>query len=121
MDHMILSDKDRVSIQNALNAYQKAAISTAAYPADQGIAYTALGLSNEAGEYGGAVKKHFRGDYDRDTLKSKAVGELGDVLWYVAACAAELGLDLGMIASANMEKLASRQERGVIKGEGDNR
>ena len=38
--------------------------------------------------------------------------ELGDVLWYVAQLASELGLDLDEIAQANLDKLLSRQQRG---------
>jgi NTP pyrophosphatase (non-canonical NTP hydrolase) len=47
--------------------------------------------------------------------------ELGDVLWYVSQLATELGLELDEIASANLEKLLSRQRRGVLSGSGDNR
>jgi len=47
--------------------------------------------------------------------------ELGDVLWYVAQLATELGLDLEDVATANLEKLASRAARNVISGSGDRR
>ena len=47
--------------------------------------------------------------------------ELGDVLWYVAVLADYLDLSLDDIATANLAKLASRQERGVLGGNGDNR
>lgn len=47
--------------------------------------------------------------------------ELGDVLWYVANLATELGYDLSHIASMNTEKLKSRKVRGVLGGSGDNR
>jgi len=47
--------------------------------------------------------------------------ELGDVLWYVAQLASELGLELDEIAAQNLEKLFSRQERGVLSGSGDDR
>jgi hypothetical protein len=43
------------------------------------------------------------------------------VLWYVAQLATELGLDLDRIAEANLEKLLSRQRRGVLSGSGDDR
>ncbi len=47
--------------------------------------------------------------------------ELGDVLWYVAQLASELDLDLDEIARENLEKLLSRQQRGVLSGSGDDR
>ena len=47
--------------------------------------------------------------------------ELGDVLWYVAQLATELGLELDQVAQANLEKLASRSARNVISGSGDSR
>jgi len=47
--------------------------------------------------------------------------ELGDVLWYVAQLATELELDLDEIAHANLDKLLSRQQRGVLSGSGDER
>lgn len=90
---------------------------------DHPIVYPTLGLANEAGEVAGKVKKLFRdkggqiGEVDREALKQ----ELGDVLWYLAQIATELGLSLQEIAEANLDKLFSRLERGQIKGEGDNR
>jgi NTP pyrophosphatase (non-canonical NTP hydrolase) len=47
--------------------------------------------------------------------------ELGDVLWYVSQLASELGLELEQIAQGNLEKLLSRQRRGVLSGSGDER
>ena len=47
--------------------------------------------------------------------------ELGDVLWYVAQLASELDLSLDDIAKQNLEKLFSRQARGVLSGSGDDR
>jgi NTP pyrophosphatase (non-canonical NTP hydrolase) len=47
--------------------------------------------------------------------------ELGDVLWYVAQLATELDLDLDEIAQENLDKLRSRQRRGVLSGSGDER
>ena len=101
-----------------LNDYQREAMLTAIFPEDSKIVYPALGLGNEAGEYQGKVKKLIRGDRV-ETHELKA--ELGDVLWYLAACAQGLDTTLGEIAASNLAKLRGRQERGVLQGNGDNR
>lgn len=49
------------------------------------------------------------------------VKEMGDVLWYLASLADDLGVTLDNVAKTNIKKLADRAARGVIKGEGDNR
>jgi hypothetical protein len=56
-----------------------------------------------------------------DPVRESLKLELGDVLWYVAQLASELGLDLDAIANANLDKLASRAARNVIAGSGDQR
>jgi NTP pyrophosphatase (non-canonical NTP hydrolase) len=105
-------------------AYQAAAASTARYP-DVGSnpVYPTLGLCGEAGEVAEKVKKVLRDQGGRFSDESRAALalELGDVLWYLARLASELELDLGAIAEANLAKLASRAERNVIAGSGDQR
>ena len=101
-----------------LSHYQKKAMETAVFPKEYYLIYPALGLVNEAGEYAGKVKKILRGD--TNTTKA-AAAELGDVLWYLAACAEALGVDLADVAQQNLDKLADRAARGVLKGSGDNR
>ena len=103
--------------------YQAAAKTTALYGENNRITYPALGLTSEAGEVAGKVKKALRdrgGDFSDDQIA--AIGdELGDVLWYVAVLASDLGLSMQAIAQNNVDKLRSRMERGVIKGDGDQR
>ena len=104
--------------------YQTAALHTAVYP-NQGanFAYPALGLAGESGEVADKLKKVIR-DNDgvlTDSVRDAVAKELGDVLWYVAVLAHELGYDLNTIAKNNIDKLASRMERGVLTGSGDNR
>lgn len=53
--------------------------------------------------------------------KEKMVGEAGDVSWYQAGFSDELKIPLADIFFANLLKLKSRQERGVLHGSGDNR
>lgn len=87
------------------------------------LVYPVLGLTNEAGEVAGKLKKIYRDsagqitDAQRDGLK----GELGDVLWYLAEICSQLNLTLCEVAEYNLAKLASRQARGAIQGNGDNR
>lgn len=87
------------------------------------IVYPTLGLTNEAGELAGKVKKIFRDrngritEADREALK----GELGDVLWYLTQICTQLDLSLAEVAQANIAKLSSRRERGKIGGDGDDR
>lgn len=105
------------------NAYQNAACETALYGDAYRITYPALGLASEAGEVAGKVKKVLRdrgGDFGDDQIAA-IKDELGDVLWYVASLAADLGITMDDIAAGNIEKLHSRLERGTIKGDGDQR
>ena len=104
--------------------YQAKARKTARYPViGHPVIYPTLGLANEAGEVAGKIKKVFRdkdgqiSEETREALKA----ELGDVLWYIAQVATELGLSLDEIAEHNIAKLHDRLERGKIRGDGDNR
>lgn len=106
------------------NDYQTAALTTAKYPAIGHLCiYPALGLANEAGEVLGKIKKVFRDDGGTFTEEKLAAisDELGDVLWYVAGLAHELGFKLDDIATHNLHKLKSRKERNAICGDGDTR
>lgn len=107
-----------------LNAYQRAAARTGgAISVDHPIVYPTLGLTNEAGEVAGKVKKIFRDrggvvtDADRQALKL----ELGDVLWYLAELCTQLGIDLEDVAAANLDKIQDRVARGTMAGDGDYR
>lgn len=111
-----------------LNEYQVASRGTAGYP-NQGynLIYPALGLAGEAGETVDKIKKLWRNkgfvagiQLDQDERMS-IIKEMGDVLWYLAALATELGVGLDEVATTNLDKLQDRQARGVIKSEGDNR
>lgn len=106
-----------------LNDYQKAAIATAQYGEGNKIVYPALGLSGEAGETADKVKKVLRDNKGEFTIERKAdiAMEIGDVLWYCAALARDLGYEMDELARMNIEKLKSRQERNMIGGSGDNR
>jgi NTP pyrophosphatase (non-canonical NTP hydrolase) len=106
-----------------LSEYQRLSRRTAEYPRDAWLAYPALGLAGEAGELAEHAKKAIRDDGGAvsDERKRAMAKELGDVLWYIAQIATELGLDLDAIAQQNLDKLLSRQQRGVLSGSGDDR
>src|SRR5215207_189316 len=94
--------------------YQAAASQTALYPRRlSNLEYPTLGLAGEAGEVANIVKKIQRdhGGIINDEIRTKLKDELGDVLWYISACADELGLTLQEIAEYNVEKLAARHKR----------
>ena len=103
--------------------YQRLSRRTAEYPREAWLAYPALGLCGEAGEVAEHAKKAIRDDDGQvtDERRDAMAAELGDVLWYVAQLASELELELEQIAQANLDKLRSRQQRGVLSGSGDNR
>lgn len=104
--------------------YQKFSRKTAIYPnRGKNFIYPTLGLAGEAGEVAEKIEKIIRDKKGRisETEKSEIAKELGDVLWYVANLATELGLHLDEIAKGNLKKLFSRKRRGRIHGSGDNR
>ena len=111
-----------------LNFYQNESLGTATYPQlFSNLVYPAMGLAGEAGEVCDKVKKRWRNtgkmsahDMPQDE-RNEIVKELGDVLWYISACASELGIHLNTVAQVNLDKLNDRRNRGVIKSSGDNR
>ncbi|MEI7055913.1 nucleoside triphosphate pyrophosphohydrolase family protein [Nocardioides sp. CCNWLW239] len=107
-----------------LNAYQQAALRTAA-PKDKPheVFHLLLGLVGETGEIAEKAKKIVR-DHDSDFARwdvDDLAKELGDTLWYVAVLADHFGLELDDVAERNIAKLADRQRRGAIRGSGDDR
>lgn len=106
-----------------IDNYQTEASTTAKYPEGRGLEYVVLGLASEAGEVAGKLKKIIR-DNDgivTDEHKEALLAEVGDVLWYCAMVALELDTALSRVARGNLDKLMSRNERGVIGGSGDTR
>ena len=111
-----------------LDAYQDKAAEFIFYKG--ALLYPTLGLNGEAGEVAEKVKKLHRDDtmnfltedfpdqLDPDDAFELAL-ELGDVLFYLAACAGDIGYSLEEIAELNIDKLTSRKERGTLGGSGD--
>ncbi len=111
------------------NTYQKHAISTdlmggVPQPVDsRAFMAQLLGLLGETGEVAEKFKKILRdknGEMSPEDEKEMSK-ELGDILWYVSVVCSYLGISLQDVAEANIEKLQSRQKRGMLSGSGDNR
>ena len=126
-----------------LNDYQNKAMSTC-MDSSRNMSYMAMGLVSEVGEFAGKIAKAIRkrdvyiGNNDQDSDLLYTIGfmadpdrccewesdlkhELGDILWFAAGIAEVMGWTLEEVAEENISKLASRQKRGVIDGNGDNR
>jgi NTP pyrophosphatase (non-canonical NTP hydrolase) len=105
--------------------YQQRALTTLHRHPDRLMDTTisAMGISGEAGEVLEKWKKivAYREGIITDEDRKELSKELGDVLWYIAVFADNLGLSLDAVAAQNLAKLASRKARDVIKGQGDNR
>lgn len=106
-----------------IDDYQGIAVSTAIYPREMKGVYPVLGLSGEVGEVAEKVKKIYRdknGEFsNNDIIEIKK--ELGDIMWYIANMAEDLGISLYDIINTNVYKILSRQKRNQISGNGDNR
>lgn len=102
-----------------LDHYQNAAMFFRLPTADR--QYALLNLVAEAGEVAGKAAKHIRDGGDIEAYNESIKKELGDVLWQAAAVAKDHGFTLSEICQHNLEKLASRQQRNVIQGFGDER
>lgn len=110
-------------------------------PSCDNFSYMMLNLVGEVGEFAGKVAKMVRkGQVEIDTMDERTSDlfpmmslpqwvymqeelkkEAGDILWQLAGLCHVMGWDLEDVAKQNLQKLASRKERGVIDGDGDNR
>ena len=118
--------QDRLVITEVItpDLYERLAGETAIFPKEKALEYLALGLTSEAGEVAGKVKKLIRDGEDKEGFELKKIAishEIGDVLWYCAMMAREVGVSLNTIMAENLEKLHGRKERGTLQGSGDNR
>lgn len=118
-----------------LNEYQRRAMTTRMDTCND--VYMLLNLAGEVGELTSKVAKMIRKDKtyigktgdiaytmpheDFVTLDKELMKEAGDVLWQLAGFCSCMGWKLDDVAKMNLDKLASRKERGVIDGDGDNR
>src|SRR6476661_6683044 len=97
--------------------YQQRALSTVLTTDDRfkDLLHWVLGINGESGEIAEKVKKIIRdknGQVSEEDKKELAK-EIGDVLWYLAVFAEDLGVSMDAIAQQNLDKLQSRKQRGV--------
>ena len=117
---------DKVIISEVItpDLYENLAGQTAIFPEDKALEYLALGMTSEAGEVAGKVKKLIRDGEDVEGFEMKKLAiasEIGDVLWYCAMMAKEIGVPLNDTMKENLKKLHGRKERGTLQGSGDDR
>lgn len=98
-----------------LDDYQRAARRTMnpALDARDRVMDAAAGLAEEAAEVLGLIRK--REFQQRDVSRERLIEELGDTLWCLAIAAESLGLSLGEVAQANVEKLRRRHPEGFTR------
>ena len=124
-----------------LNEYQDKAMSTC-LPESDNLFYMLANLVGEVGEFASKAGKHMRkGNLHITTTERDEEGrilhtqiwnitdeerkllrdELGDIQWQLAGLAHVMGFSLEEVAEKNLEKLASRKQRNLIDGDGDER
>lgn len=115
-----------------LKEYQERAMETC-MGSSNNFAYMFLNLVGEVGELSSKIAKgirknemdihrgHLLIDDFNETVGNELKYEIGDILWQLSGLCSVLDYSLEDIAYMNLEKLASRQERNVINGDGDNR
>lgn len=102
---------------------------TTCMASSENFSYMFLNLVGEVGEFASKVAKAIRKEEnfidDNDLANSIDDAELqkeaGDILWQLSGLCTVMGWNLEDIAQQNLDKLASRQQRNVIDGSGDNR
>lgn len=123
-----------MSKELSLIEYQQRAMETC-LPTANNFSYMVLNLVGEVGEFASKVAKAIRKDQlgiYKEELHVKAkdlfedmdaelMAEVGDILWQLSGLCSVMGWPLGEVAEANLDKLASRKQRNVIDGSGDNR
>ena len=123
-----------------MNEYQQRAMETCLLTADN-FSYMMLNLVGEVGELASKVAKDIRKKnisidsgvgYTSEMMpdmpfdewvdrQDEYMKEAGDILWQLSGLCYVMGWKLDDVAQQNLEKLASRKQRGVIDGDGDNR
>lgn len=95
-------DRETVIVGDDVDLYQAEALRFAFYPrVDDGApVYPALAMLGEIGELAEAIEAE-RGQRSEYILSERMLYELGDILWYVAAWAKDIGWNLSVVVGAN--------------------
>jgi NTP pyrophosphatase (non-canonical NTP hydrolase) len=103
-----------------VNDYQQWAKTTRLETADS--TYLMLGLVGEVGELYSVVAKSVRDEnISNEDLGIAIVKEMGDIMWFLANIAEDMGVSLSTVLELNIAKLEDRKKRDAIKGSGDER
>ena len=103
---------------------------TTCMASSENFSYMFLNLVGEVGEFASKVAKAIRKEENcieyndlgvTVTENEELQKEAGDILWQLSGLCTVMGWNLEDIAKQNLDKLASRQQRNVIDGSGDNR
>lgn len=70
------------------------------------LLHAGIGLATESGEFLDALKKHIF--YGKELDRVNLAEEMGDLFWYMAIVADELGLEFEEVMERNILKLKSR-------------
>jgi len=87
--------------------YQSKSAVTDIRPDKTDIAYPLLGLAGEVGSLVAEYKKRLRTGRGYYGFEDEVKEELGDLLWYVAALARTMNIDLDSVAEANIRKIST--------------
>lgn len=83
------------------------------------LLHAGIGLSTEAGEVLDALKKHIF--YGKELDKVNLAEELGDLFWYMAILADELGIEFESVMDRNITKLKARYGEKFSEEKAENR
>ncbi|TDJ06425.1 MAG: hypothetical protein E2O68_04970 [Deltaproteobacteria bacterium] len=83
------------------------------------LLHAGMGLSTEAGEFLDALKKHIF--YGKELDRVNLAEEMGDVFWYCAIVASELGINFEDVMDKNIEKLKARYGEKFSEEKADSR
>ncbi len=86
---------------------------------NQRLLHAGIGLATEAGEFLDALKKHVFYGKELDTVNLSE--EMGDIFWYCALIADELGVDFSKVMDTNIAKLKARYGEKFSETKAENR